>query len=63
MPDEKKPISESQHPSPVKIGGKIKMVAFGMEMLEKEVRLSGVSGRLYLPRDWVGCRVKIIRLN
>ena len=37
MPDEKKPVSNSQHPSPGKNGGKIKMVAFGVEMLEKEV--------------------------
>ncbi|HDI79239.1 MAG TPA: DUF2080 family transposase-associated protein [Desulfobacteraceae bacterium] len=32
-------------------------------MIEKEVKLSGNSGRVYLPPDWVGHRVKIIRIN
>ena len=32
-------------------------------MVEKEVRLCGTCGRIYLPRDWVGRRVKIIRLD
>ena len=38
-------------------------MAYGLEMLEKVVMLSGINGRLYLPRDWVGSRVKIIRLD
>ena len=63
MPDEKDSASASKHPSPVKKGGKIKLVAYGEEMLEKEVRPSGIAGQLYLPKDWVGCRVKIIRLD
>jgi len=35
----------------------------GEEMIEKEVRQSGNSGRVYLPPDWVGKRVKIIRID
>jgi len=42
---------------------KVKFEIFGEEMLEKEVKLSGNSGRVYLPPDWVGKNVKIIRTN
>jgi len=43
--------------------GKVKFEVYGEEMLEKEVKLSGNSGRVYLPPDWVGHQVKIIRIN
>ena len=43
--------------------GKVKFEVFGEEMLEKEVKLSGNSGRVYLPPVWVGHRVKIIRID
>jgi putative transposon-encoded protein len=62
-PDEKKPISEPKHPSPGKNRGKIKLEVYGEEMVEKVVKSSASSGRVYLPPDWVGCRVKIIRLD
>ena len=42
---------------------KVKFEAFGEEMLEKKVSLSGNSGRIYLPPDWVGRHVKIIRID
>lgn len=42
---------------------KVKFEVFGEEMLEKEVKLSGNSGRVYLPPDWVGHRVKVIRVD
>jgi len=42
---------------------KVKFEIFGEEMLEKEVKLSGNSGRIYLPPDWVGKHVKIVRIN
>ena len=32
----------------------------GFEMLEKRVNKSGNSGRVYVPVEWVGKRVKII---
>lgn len=35
----------------------------GHEMLEKVVKRSGNSGRVYLPPDWVGKRVKVIRVD
>jgi putative transposon-encoded protein len=43
--------------------GKVKFEVFGEEMVEKTVKLSGNSGRVYLPPDWVGCTVKIIRID
>lgn len=41
----------------------VKFVIYGEEMLEKEVKLSGKSGRVYLPPDWVGHQVKVIRIG
>ena len=43
--------------------GKVRIEVYGEEMVEKVVKLSGNSGRVYLPPDWVGCRVKIIRVD
>jgi len=42
---------------------KAKFEVFGEEMIEKEVRQSGNTGRVYLPPDWVNKRVKIIRID
>jgi putative transposon-encoded protein len=42
---------------------KVKFEVYGEEMVEKVVKLSGNSGRVYLPPDWVGCLVKIIRID
>jgi putative transposon-encoded protein len=40
-----------------------KFEVYGEEMIEKVVKLSGNSGRVYLPPDWVGKTVKIIRID
>ncbi len=42
---------------------KVKFEIYGEEMLEKEVKSSGNSGRVYLPPDWVGHHVKIVRID
>ncbi|MBU2549074.1 MAG: DUF2080 family transposase-associated protein [Proteobacteria bacterium] len=42
---------------------KAKFEVWGEEMIEKVVKLSGNSGRVYLPPDWVGRHVKIIRID
>lgn len=42
---------------------KTKFEVFGEEMIEKEVKPSGNSGRIYLPLDWVGRHIKIIRID
>ena len=40
-----------------------KFEVYGEEMIEKVVKQSGNSGRVYLPPDWVGKTVKIIRID
>jgi len=35
----------------------------GFEMLEKQVNQSGNSGRVYVPTEWIGKKVKIILLE
>jgi len=42
---------------------KPKCGVFGVEMIEKEVKPRGNTGRIYLPSDWVGKVVKIIRID
>jgi putative transposon-encoded protein len=42
---------------------KTKFEVFGEEMIEKEVKPSGNSGRVYLPSEWVGMHIKIIRID
>ena len=42
---------------------RVKFEIFGEEMIEKRVKASGNSGRVYLPPDWVGHKVKIIRID
>ncbi len=62
MPEEKKSKNEKKGASG-RTRGKVKFEVYGEEMVEKIVKLSGNSGRVYLPPDWVGCRVKIIRVD
>jgi len=62
MPVEKKSKKED-NVTRVKGRGKVKLEIYGEEMVEKIVKLSGNSGRVYLPPDWVGCRVKIVRVD
>ncbi|WAC08377.1 MAG: DUF2080 family transposase-associated protein [Thermodesulfobacteriota bacterium] len=62
MPDENKKTEDKdfvlrEHPP------KVKFEVYGEEMIEKEVKYSGNSGRVYLPPDWVGRIVKIIKIN
>jgi putative transposon-encoded protein len=42
---------------------KVKFEIYGEEMIDKIVKASGNSGRVYLPPDWVGHQVKIIRVD
>ena len=42
---------------------KCKFTLFGIEMIEKKVKKSGNTGRVYLPPNWVGKRVRIIRID
>jgi putative transposon-encoded protein len=42
---------------------KAKFRVFGEELIEKVVKSSGNTGRVYLPPSWVGKHVKIIRTD
>jgi putative transposon-encoded protein len=62
--DKRKKIRNEGDTAPATVReGKVKFEVFGEEMLEKEVKLSGNSGRVYLPPDWVGKQIKVIRIN
>jgi putative transposon-encoded protein len=50
-------------PSSINVHNKSKFEVYGEEMIEKEVKQSGNSGRVYLPPEWVGKHVKIIRID
>lgn len=43
-----------------KMKKEVKLELTGFEMLEKQVNKSGNSGRVYVPIEWVGKRVKIV---
>ena len=54
--NDKKPVVDA-------LNSKVKFEIYGEEMLEKRVKSSGNSGRVYLPPNWVGHKVKIIRTD
>lgn len=65
MPNEKNQNirNDKEREAPVQpASNKVKFEIYGEEMIEKRVKLSGNSGRVYLPPNWVGHKVKIIRL-
>jgi len=63
--------NESDEPADETVAGlppatsntRVKFEIYGEEMIEKRVKASGNSGRVYLPPDWVGHKVKIIRID
>jgi putative transposon-encoded protein len=66
VPDKKKavPGNRTQSESPVEGPPRqVKFEIYGEEMIEKRVKSSGNSGRVYLPPNWVGHHVKIIRID
>lgn len=62
MADERK-SKESRSPESESPPTKVKFEIYGEEMIEKKVKSSGNSGRVYLPPNWVGHNVKIIRID
>lgn len=62
MPSEKK-SKENGNDKFEKTTLKVKFETYGEEMIEKIVKSSGNSGRVYLPPNWVGHQVKIIRID
>ena len=68
MPNQKSQNNQSAPTSEKDLAGdtlnkKVKFEIYGEEMIEKRVKASGNSGRVYLPPNWVGHRVKIIRTD
>jgi putative transposon-encoded protein len=59
----KKKSKETEDSAIEIIQSKVKFEIYGEEMIEKMVKSSGNSGRVYLPPNWVGHHVKIIRIN
>ncbi|SEM11800.1 Putative transposon-encoded protein [Syntrophus gentianae] len=55
--------STADRPSDSNIFQKVKFEVYGEEMISKEVKQSGNSGRVYLPPDWIGKHLKIIRID
>ena len=47
----------------VKIPKEARIQLVGYEMLEKLVNKSGNSGRVYVPVEWVGKKIKIILIE
>jgi putative transposon-encoded protein len=63
MAAQKNQKTQKQESLPLALTNKVRFEVYGDEMVEKIVKLSGNSGRVYLPPDWVGKHVKIIRMN
>ncbi len=61
MADKEKKDKTAENQSPSRT--KVKFEVYGEEMIEKEVKSSGNSGRIYLPPNWVGHTVKIIKVE
>ena len=68
MPDNKNPNGNQNFADEKELAAdvtsnKVKFEIYGEEMIEKRVKSSGNSGRVYLPPNWVGHKVKIIRTD
>ena len=42
---------------------KVQLIITGRELVHKKVSKSGKSGRVYLPLEWVGKTVKVVRVD
>lgn len=40
---------------------KVKFEIYGQEIIQKIVNSSGNSGRVYLPPEWIGTKVKVVK--
>ena len=61
--DNKTANKEIRDPTLERSNSKVKFEIYGEEMIEKKVKSSGNSGRVYLPPNWVGHHVKIVRID
>lgn len=64
MADDNKTDNKEVRGPPLEFSNsKVKFEIYGEEMIEKKVKSSGNSGRVYLPPNWVGHHVKIVRID
>jgi putative transposon-encoded protein len=56
MKEKQKILNEKQSS-----GSLVKFEVYGDVLIEKTVRQNGKGGRVYLPPDWVGKTIKIIK--
>jgi putative transposon-encoded protein len=61
--DDDRPEDANTGPPNIVNEGKAKIEIFGRAMVEKRVKACANSGRVYLPPEWVGHKVKIIRVD
>lgn len=61
--DKDRPRDANTGPPNTVNGSQTKIEIFGEEMIEKPVKASANSGRVYLPPEWIGHKVKIIRID
>jgi putative transposon-encoded protein len=45
------------------MNSEVEVTLKAFEVIEKTVASSGTSGRVYVPREWVGKRVKVLLLE
>ena len=57
------PVGEKPDPGPETAASKVHLIIMGKELIFKKVTKSGKSGRVYLPLEWVGKTVKVVRLD
>ena len=48
---------------PDNILDKVKFEIYGEEMITREVKLCGNTGRVYLPPAWIGKHIKVVRID
>lgn len=41
--------------------GKVRLEIYGEKMIRKNVTSCGKNGRIYLPAEWIGSKVKIVK--
>ena len=63
MDDLSKPLMADTEDNSKAARPRVKFEVYGEEMIEKQVKSSGNSGRIYLPPNWVGHTVKIIKVE
>ena len=62
MPGKDRPKGRAGHKVRSALG-LTKFELYGQEMIEKSVTRSGKSGRVYVPLEWLGKSIKIIRVD